>query len=448
MTNGRRCRSGTSRWRIARSRLWLASLGLLGLLGSACSESGESVRGEQTRAAVAECDAASIVECAPEGSTIESLIPDQPEQATGQPVRVGIINTESGPTAAFPELTEGARAGVAWLNEELGGVDGQPIELVTCDTQFSGTGSLACGQRMVEEGVVAVLGGLDVFGDAIGVLEDNGIPFVGGSPANFPAAESPLSFQFSGGMWGLALGLVHHIVNESDSERVSIMYGDFGPVTDGAMWAKRALIAQGMPEENINMVPMPIVVEDVLTPLQAADASDPDAIVVLVSDAGCNAAYQAVQEIGITAQTYWSATCLMESMIDSAGAESLEGYIYTLESSLDTEDPDLVLYNEVMARYGQGIDPGSTAAVGFNSLINLYDVLRTLGVSGSTPEAIAEQFRTAVDHPSFGGHPYTCDGRQMGGDLPAICAPQQVLAELRDGEIVPISGWIDVAALL
>ena len=47
-----------------------------------------------------------------------------------------------------------------------------------CNTEFSAEGSTTCGQRFVEEKVPAVLGGIDVFGNAIDTLGDNGIPYI------------------------------------------------------------------------------------------------------------------------------------------------------------------------------------------------------------------------------------------------------------------------------
>jgi len=65
-----------------------------------------------------------------------------------------------------------------------------------------------------------------------------------------------------------------------------------------------------------------------------------------------------------------------------------------------------------------------------------------------SPEAIIERFRDSVDVPSFNGHPYTCATPQVPG-LPALCAPQQVLVEQRDGALHEISdGWVPVPEIL
>ncbi len=154
-------------------------------------------------------------------------------------------------------------------------------------------------------------------------------------------------------------------------------------------------------------------------------------------------------DIGMVAQTYWSGTCLEPTMIDAVGGENLEGYIYAIESPLDPEDPELLLYNDVVERYGNDeFDAGSVAIVSFSALMNLYVAMNEIGFDEISADSIIEHFRGAVDEPRYLGHPYTCDGQQMGGELPAICSPQQILVQMTDGELVQITDWIQVADLV
>ena len=59
------------------------------------------------------------------------------------------------------------------------------------------------------------------------------------------------------------------------------------------------------------------------------------------------------------------------------------------------------------------------------------------------PSTILDLARSSVDEPSFWGHPYTCDGRQVPG-LPALCAPQQILFtfDAVGQDPVEITDWI------
>ena len=76
-----------------------------------------------------------------------------------------------------------------------------------------------------------------------------------------------------------------------------------------------------------------------------------------------------------------------------------------------------------------------------------YSLLIELGPDAGSREALLDLIRSAVDRPSFWGHPYTCDRQQIPG-LPALCAPQQAIFSIVEGEVVPADdGWIDTPAL-
>ncbi len=44
------------------------------------------------------------------------------------------------------------------------------------------------------------------------------------------------------------------------------------------------------------------------------------------------------------------------------------------------------------------------------------------------------------------GHPYTCNGKQL-ADLTAMCSPQQILAEQKNGQLEQLGTWIDVGKI-
>ena len=99
----------------------------------------------------------------------------------------------------------------------------------------------------------------------------------------------------------------------------------------------------------------------------------------------------------------------------------------------------------MIEKYGKGIDPIGAGTVSFKSFMNLYMVMSELG-GDITPEAITAAFEAKVDAPSFMGHDYTCDGKQFDG-LPAMCSPQQILAQMHDGKLTQVGDWIDVGQI-
>jgi branched-chain amino acid transport system substrate-binding protein len=396
-----------------------------------------------TTAAADACEGTALLECA-RASTIGDDVPDEPTKATGEPIQLGMINQENTAAGSYPELSQAVQAGVEFINTELGGVHGRPIEVDVCNTEFSAEGSTSCGQKYVESKAPAVLGGIDVFGNGIETLADNGIPYIGGIPISFQSVKSPNSFQWSGGTWGAAVAFSWYAAEKLDAKKVSVVYGEFGSITHSAEEAERVLTSRGV---KAQLVPYPIMATDISSALNAAAATKPDALLILAADSGCKAGFDGVSSLGIDAATFYVGACAAPTITNEVGTEKTNGAIFNVEGPVGTEppNPDFVLYSAVIEKYGKGLDPVGAGTVSFRSLMNLYVILNQLE-GDITPDAITKALKAQVDAPSFSGHPYTCNGKQYPG-LPAMCSPQQILAQMDDGTLEQLGDWIDVGKI-
>jgi branched-chain amino acid transport system substrate-binding protein len=418
------------------------------LATSACSESTQTgTTGAPTTTvapAVADCEAAaSVVDCAPAGSMLDDLLPEEPTKATGTPILIGTINQDTGAAGAFPELTDSLKTAFDFINTELNGVDGHPLELVTCNTNFNPDLSQSCAQEMVSRNVSAVIGGIDIWGTGITTLENNGIPYVGGIPVSFESVRSPVSFQFSGGTWGAVLGMGQYAVEDLEAKKIALIAAEFGPITDSAELGKAAMEKHGA---SVTLVKIPAINADMVQALNTAAQAEPDVVIALTADSGCKPTMLTAEQLDLGVPVMYTGACAAPKIIDSVG-DAANGAVFNLEADLDAESADTVIYRAASERYGPKYDYEWQGAgtVSFRAAINLYAVLRELGADNITREAILDAFRSARDESSFFGHPYTCDGEQLDG-YPAMCAPQQTLGTLQDGVISPVTGWIDVRA--
>ena len=418
------------------------------LVGAACSESAptKATAPVTTPASdgAAKCDTAvSVVACAPKGSSLAALMPKTATRATGTPLVIGTINQDTGAAGAFPELTVADKVAVDFINTELNGVDGHPIKLLTCNTNFNADLSQSCAQQMVSDKVAAVVGGIDIWGTGIKTLENNGIPYVGGIPVSFDAARSPVSFQFSGGTWGAVLGMGQYAVEKLHAKKIAVIYAEFGPITDSANLGKRVLEAHGA---KVTLVSVSAINADMVQALNTAAQAKPDAVIALTADTGCVPTMQTAQQIGFKAPIMYTGACAAPKILDAVGSAA-DGSIFNLEADLDPKNPDRVLYMEIAKRYGPKYEyqAQSAGTVSFRAMVNLYSMLRKLGADNSNPAAILAALRAAKDAPSFFGHPYTCNGKQLTG-YAAICSPQQTLGVLKQGKISQLTGWLDVQA--
>lgn len=416
------------------------------VVGGACSEPEDAATSttEDASAPTAGCAGDQLEACA-RASSIGPLVPDTPRAADGEPFRIGMVNQENTPAGSYPELSRAVQAAVEYVNTQLGGLDGRPIEVDVCNTEFSAEGSTACGQRFAEDGTPVVLGGIDVFGNAIDVLEDNDVPFVGGIPISTQSVQAENSYQWSGGTWGAAVAFAEHASTELDAEKVSVVYGEFGSITEAAGYAETVLERNGV---ETQLVPYPIIATDLVSPMQAAASFDPDAVIVLAADAGCRAGFEAIQTLGLDAQRYFVGACAAPTIIDSMAPEATDGTIFNVEGpiSVSSPDPDVTFYDGVIEQYADGLDPVGAGTVSFRSFMNLYSILRELGPDAATAAAIGERLSSQKGASSFMGHDSTCDRAQFEG-LPAMCSPQQILARRTDGALEQLGTWVDVGAI-
>lgn len=360
-----------------------------------------------------------------------------------EPIKIGMINQEDTPIGSFPEVRFAAEAAVNWINAELGGVDGHPIEFHWCITPFSPEQSQVCAQEMVQEGVVALVGGINVMSQAaFPILEQNGIPVVGGIPAGLTEQRSAISFTFSGGSSGGLAAFMKHAA-DNGAERAVIAYGEFDAFEVAA--ADYGAVVGEHLGLDVKLVRFPVIAADFLPVLNQAIEFEADAVVIAAADSSCVSIMKTFKELEIDAQLYLVGACAADHVIEAADGANI-GVVFNSEGPPDDSDVEGTLFDEVTNRYNTG--PAQAAGtVGFRGMMNLYGVLVELGAGQITSEAIIERLRQSVDHESFWGHPYTCDGRQVPG-LPALCAPQQTLFLMETvGEVTYVSGWIDTAEL-
>jgi len=419
------------------------------LLATACSEQrSDPTAGTATTPSTparGACAGADLLACA-RTSTLADLVPAKATTAKGAPLRLGMINQENTPAGSFPELSQAVQAAVAFVNQQLGGVGGRPLEVEVCNTKFSAEGSTTCAQHFVEEKVPVVLGGIDVFGNGIDTLASNGIPFVGGIPVSTQAVEDANSYQWSGGTWGAMVAFADYAAKTLKAKKVAIVYGDFGPISQSAKYGEATLHKLGVTQ--VQLVPSPITATDLSSPIQAAVASHPDAIVILTADTGCKGAFDSLHTLGSKATAFYVGACAVPSIIAAAGPAKTDGAIFNVEGPIvrGAPDADTQLYTKVVERYGKGLDPIGAGTVSFRSFMNLYVILRGLGPDGVTAKGVSSGLSAQVDQPSFMGHPYTCDRKQFTG-LPAMCSPQQILGVMRGGDLTQLGTWIDVGAV-
>ncbi len=480
-------------YRCSRSGIIIVLIAAMALIGAACSESTESDASAPTSEAAATdtastdtggtADPAASDEADRRARTMEFLgeyadqlgevppmtdpdaativgrwagqpwfvgdVPDTPVAAAeGEPIKIGMINQENEVFGDFPELRQAASAAVEWVNKELGGVGGRPLELLPCNTNFSPEEARQCALDHVREGVVAVTAGINISSaDAMAVYEQNGIPLLGGIPVNDIDMTSEIAHQWSGGTAGMFSAWSYYAAEELGAEKIVMAVADFAPNVAAAEDFGRP-VAESFGAE-VEVIKFPLTETDYGPTMNKVAELDADAAFIGVVDTGCIASVQAANAVGLDIPLFFSGACASPDIEEQLGDE-VDGAIFAIESIIETEDPEIdrSLYFDVVSTYGEeGMELVGAGTVSVKSIMNIWDLMNELGPDDVTPDTLTQLVGQSQERASFMGYPYTCDGQQM-PDLPAVCSPQQVLIQNSDGDLVQLSdGWIDVAAL-
>ncbi len=126
---------------------------------------------EGTSEGTSEETTGTVGEEGPAATTGEPVAADE----SMEPVRFGFHNLEGG-ALSLPEIRHGFEEGIKYVNEELGGINGHPIEIESCNTDLTPESSVNCANQFVEAGVAVAVQGVDAAGDAaLPVLSQAGI---------------------------------------------------------------------------------------------------------------------------------------------------------------------------------------------------------------------------------------------------------------------------------
>jgi branched-chain amino acid transport system substrate-binding protein len=362
-------------------------------------------------------------------------------QPTGEPIVLAMANMEGSPGGSFPDSRLGAEAAVSYVNEELGGVHGRPLQLETCITRGSPETSASCANELVAKNPAAFVGGADFFAFAsLPIYGDSGIPMVGGPVFTDAEMTATNTFRFVGSAASLG-AMAIYAVEELEAETIALVYPDniAGNTTVDSFIAP-VVEAAGA---EVARTPFAPDTPDFAPTLTNAVAADPDAIIGVVPPQACPGVLAAYRSVTPDLPFFVTTVCVEASVVDAVGEDAVEG-IYT-NSSFDTQggtdEADAFRHAVSTSVDRESLDEIGVAT--FSTVMNLYAILTELEPENVTPEAIAESLTSSVDEPSFLGNTYTCDGAQVAG-RPALCDNHtRVIRMGPDLEREYVTDWVD-----
>jgi ABC-type branched-subunit amino acid transport system substrate-binding protein len=134
------------------------------------------------------------------GSTGSASTAGSKSSLSGNPIKLmTILTDDTAASSPKPEAGGGAMAAAMAINA-AGGVDGRPIQIVTCNDQYDPSIASACARQAVSEHVLAVVGSVTDWGSVVDpILQQGGVPMIGNLPDEAADYSTPVSFPFTSG---------------------------------------------------------------------------------------------------------------------------------------------------------------------------------------------------------------------------------------------------------
>ncbi len=460
---------------------FIALLFGLGMVAAACGSDGDEAGGDEDAGVEAGGDEES--EESDDGGGDDEADEGDGDSgdamaAEGEPIRIGFQNPEGDPNGSFPEYSIAAQAATDYINTELGGLGGRPIELVVCTMAITPDDSQRCANELAAEGVEVVVSSLNFFGNHFPIYQGSNIPVVVGTPITVGDFSTPGVFAVGagGGCLGVHTGLVQFATQDIpelegvEVNRVGVPWADTPPgvvcyydleskpldVIAGRIDGQGALAGSNPDLEHIG-VPVAPAAADVTAQATAVLDFEPDVMIFSAQGADCWTFVDALGRLGWTPdQTplVLSGACTDFTAMEAAGDLAVGIYMTSTEngllSSLDGLSgqhlENATTYQTKGLEYGMSEDDlfKGFAGQGFSVMMNIYGVAS--GLDEVTGEAIGAAFAaTDGSDPTFGGSPLNCAAAPE--PYVSVCSAPITINQWDGAELVPVLDGVTISGL-
>jgi branched-chain amino acid transport system substrate-binding protein len=337
------------------------------------------------------------------------------------PVYIGFVNQQGGPTTVGPLATAGAQMAVNYANAQLGGVDGHPIQLVTCFIASAEEEGTVCAQKflanknvdVIEMGGVAI--GVQSFYSTLGAAK----PVIDG------VAATPIDSVQKNAV--ILFGDVTHILPPFGTYARDILHAKTAalvyPSDNAGIAEGAAAVKQGLQEAGVTVkaVGYPEAQTDLTSVLTEAGAQTADVVIPYTDSAGCVNLAKSLVQLGITdAKKIVSAPLCLNGQVIS-GFGDFPHWTYAIASSLfgDSTDPGMPAYEAVASKYSTPANaPDPWNIVDFGQTLTTIKIMNEVGYANLSPSAILAKAKAFTGPQALGAPSLSC-GKYA--SAPGVC---------------------------
>lgn len=379
---------------------WIGMLAAFLLLAAACgSDDDDSSNGDGGDGAASDGDAAA------DGGAGEGGSPCivSGDEATGEPIKVGSIQSETGPDD-FSSAGQGAKAFFECVNAN-GGINGRPIEYLIEDDQWNPEIAGQAAAKLVDdEGVVAMVGSSSFVECGVNspLYESAGVIAVYGTGVPKECFFSQNISPTNAGPRISALGVAQYMASEYGAESMVCISQN---IPNTGEW-----VCTGLEEWGASAgVTVRTILHDPANPdfisiVQDAMSDSPDAVIVM-EPAGLTVPLLATaeeQDLGDATRWGGPTSQYLEGFPETIGDYWNGRYDVQIElTEIDADTPDNQAWLQTMEEYGEAGDPIDTFSQGGWLAAKIFtDTLLDLDVDGITREAVFEAIQGIKAYPS------------------------------------------------
>lgn len=317
--------------------------------------------------------------------------------ATGSPIKLGDIQS----VANTPNFGPAEDAAVSYVNAELGGVNGHPLQIVHCDEKVSPAVAATCSQQFIQEGVVGVIG-FPLVWDSVSLttMEQAGIPDLAADSSGLPAYSCSICHTLGGGYPAYAGAQVKWAA-EQGFKSVAIITVNVPGAINAGKWSSDRFKENGIKTttnlSHANAAP------DVTTNVRQAVATNPDAIMLIDGPQDCGREVVAAAQAGFKGKLLLTPNCATGGVISSMGAAANQTVYSSFNLSYeDSSNPEVAAYQKAMSQY-HGPSPDFNTLQAFSNVLTVAAAMEH--ISGTvTASAVNQYFASTPSIPVWAGY--------------------------------------------
>lgn len=358
----------------------------------------------------------------------------------GDPIKLGSILTITNPAWNNQVMEDVNTAFASYINDELGGIDGRPVTVESCDDFGDPAKTTQCLNNLVDAGVVGFVNNSSLaFGaNALPTMEQKGLVNMGGWPVSSAEYSSDHEFLTSPGASGSYPSLAV-FMKAQGAESLAMMYSNT-PSGQAAADQIKALW-ESLGGGEFTGVEFDPTAPDLTPAVAQVKKVDPDALLLAVGEGAAARLFQSAQVAGIDAIVGATAAASGKAVQEAAGG-AMDGVYFSFASVPTTLDrEDTTTYTSVMEKYAPDTELTNQGAVAASGMMFAYDMLSNIK-GDITKESVLQAVQGTTTWDGFLVHGY--DRSSAPEALPSVGNPWNLVAQFGDGEFsavqVPAEG--------